>query len=190
MRYKAPSELVKCDICGKEVYARGIGSHLRLAHQLKVTTVTQVKEVTKVIPERTQVKGSPKSMSSGGQIAVKETKVIETEKSYESFYADPTIEDYLCPGCGTRLRSGDPKGNRGTRQVLADPGRSYGTGYAVCASCLEEYYRDPLAKKWQELALQAKIDRRSGKALFNGKKDENIIHPNGWKQCYPAHVER
>lgn len=41
------SPQVKCDICGKVVEARGLVSHVRLLHKLKLT------ESTKVIPEGT-----------------------------------------------------------------------------------------------------------------------------------------
>ena len=34
------SKLVQCEICGKLCYARGIKSHIRLKHELKITHVT------------------------------------------------------------------------------------------------------------------------------------------------------
>lgn len=48
MKQQAASQLVKCDICGKQVRARGLKSHVRLLHKMKVETqvVTEVIEKT------------------------------------------------------------------------------------------------------------------------------------------------
>jgi hypothetical protein len=33
------SKMMQCDVCGKEVYARGLQSHMRLLHSLKIKSV-------------------------------------------------------------------------------------------------------------------------------------------------------
>lgn len=43
------SKKVKCEICGKVVFARGLKSHIRLLHELKIENVTQVTEKVKLI---------------------------------------------------------------------------------------------------------------------------------------------
>ena len=43
VRYQKQSEMVKCDFCQREMRARGLKSHLRLTHNLRLTDVTTVK---------------------------------------------------------------------------------------------------------------------------------------------------
>ena len=55
-RYKVKSEIIPCDICGKQMHARGIGTHKRQVHFMKENFVTKVSDnnnggVTKVTSE-------------------------------------------------------------------------------------------------------------------------------------------
>lgn len=63
-KHRKPAPMSECPICGKIVHSRGLFSHIRLAHQLKITEVTseklpitQVKDlnnsgITKVIQQK------------------------------------------------------------------------------------------------------------------------------------------
>ncbi|MBP6730432.1 MAG: hypothetical protein KA149_00145 [Chitinophagales bacterium] len=50
---RKPSDKKVCSICNEEFAARGLKAHIRLAHELKVTEVTQ--ELTQVSGDVTQV---------------------------------------------------------------------------------------------------------------------------------------
>lgn len=73
---QASSQLLTCDICGKKVFARGLKSHVRLQHKLKLET--QV--VTQVI-EKEYIKPKHKS----GKLFTEEIKLSASEN-----YTDPT----------------------------------------------------------------------------------------------------
>ena len=60
---KSKSRQVKCDICGKTFAARGIKSHMRLMHHLKVTE--QVSEIVHRVFEPVQIDLGTKVNSSG-----------------------------------------------------------------------------------------------------------------------------
>jgi hypothetical protein len=70
---QAKSKKVNCEICNKEVYARGLKSHLRLKHKLKITQVTT--QVKLKSGGATQVK--PNEISD-----LKTTQVIEKTTTY------------------------------------------------------------------------------------------------------------
>lgn len=69
------SKLTPCPVCGKMCRERGLKSHMRLLHQLKITEVSQVKkEKTQVVLRDTKVNTQE----------IITTRVIETKKTLES----------------------------------------------------------------------------------------------------------
>lgn len=78
---RAPGIKVPCDVCGKMVFQRGLKSHLRLQHNLKVREITKVLETTP-----TQVKIKPQNSSKSKNIThqVVTRQVVETKRIYES----------------------------------------------------------------------------------------------------------
>ena len=102
-----------CSICNEEFAARGLKSHIRLAHKLKVTEVTKeltqvsadvtqvTPPVTKEIVQRTNlsntaiaIKGSGIRMPFGGQVVEISTSVqehfawIEQRRKWREIYDD------------------------------------------------------------------------------------------------------
>jgi hypothetical protein len=104
---RAAPKKIACEICGEHFSERGIKSHLRLFHKLKVTEITQViePEITQVIPRKiTQVTKSEK----GGKITTPEiTQVIEEKITQVIRTYTPTkgyVPEYhpkikACDGC-------------------------------------------------------------------------------------------
>lgn len=93
---RKPSDKKVCSICDEEFAARGLKTHMRLAHELKVTEVTNAltqvsgdvtqvtQPVTKVTEARTNLsytatayKGSGIRMPFGGQVVEISTSVLE-----------------------------------------------------------------------------------------------------------------
>jgi len=114
---QAKSKKVKCDICGKEVYARGLKSHVRLLHELNITDIT-----TKVsIPVATKVKADfskkpetpvkpTKLLKSGGDITQVKPDLSREKIVYKTVYITETITEYTpyiseCDGCKKQLKN-------------------------------------------------------------------------------------
>jgi acetyl-CoA carboxylase beta subunit len=116
---RPPSQLVKCDICGKEVFERGLKSHVRLQHHLHFRKVTQVvsKPVTQVI---TQVKGAE----------ITSVKVREVRHEYFG-------KELKCPSCGRMVTEHDlSRSTKFQSMSIWDPRNEF------CRTC--GYYNDGL----------------------------------------------
>lgn len=85
-----PSQTVKCDLCGKSVFARGLKSHLRLAHKVKMTQVT-----AQTSPAMTQVTTDANSLIFKSPESM--TQVIETIRTYTPI---PSSHKCYCHTCG------------------------------------------------------------------------------------------
>ncbi len=93
MRKKnTPSQTVKCDLCGKSVFARGLKSHLRLAHKVKMTQVT-AQTAPAITNGNILISNSPESI----------TRVIETIRTYTPI---PPSEKCYCHSCGEDIDHG------------------------------------------------------------------------------------
>ena len=102
-RKQAQSKKVKCDICGQICYARGIKTHLRLKHNLKITEiVTQVKKpMTQVIKPLTKTRlksiGSVPPLKNDHTLIIKTSQVIESTTTYLPHTSE-------CDGCQQHLQ--------------------------------------------------------------------------------------
>lgn len=110
---RKPSLQVKCDICGKLVFQRGLKSHIRLQHKLKINETTKV--ITQVKEPITQVNTTQ----------VKET--IEITREYTE-YKFPIVR---CCRCGHDVK---------TKMAPATLTRL--SGCIACESCINTWYSE------------------------------------------------
>lgn len=114
-RYSKPSQTVKCNLCGKEMRARGLKSHHRNTHYLKIKEVTQVRgsETTFTTEPVTQVrKSDPKEA-----IVVTEKIIVRT-----TFVSVKDLEGYSLDQRGkefARMMGKTIKG-KSTEQILRE----------------------------------------------------------------------
>ena len=96
---RAPSQLIVCDICSKEVFARGLKTHLRKAHNLTVAVVSS--ETTLKAKNGLAIEPGTKKWNNYFKIENEIVKVTTTKlifKTYVPEYSDP---EYLnCSCCG------------------------------------------------------------------------------------------
>ena len=71
---QAKSKQVKCEICGKSFAARGIKSHMRLLHQLKVTE--QIKQIVQKTYEPIK---EPTKVENGGNLSKHSSTQVEKD---------------------------------------------------------------------------------------------------------------
>jgi ribosomal protein S27E len=102
MRRKSDTK-VKCEICGKMVFPRGLKSHIRLQHELSVVETTKVLDI-------------PVKVEGNSTTEVK--KIIEVNNVYTPL-AKPKVE---CCRCGTSIEVTMPESTRTriSRRVACD----------------------------------------------------------------------
>lgn len=117
---REPSKIVECDICGQSVRERGLISHIRLKHKLKLSIVeTLIKDVVK--PKQTP--GISKEIVSDEIVFKHERTVVESYK-----YVPSTI-NLSCCRCSKGIEVSKykfiPKMDR-----------------VACDKCIEQYYHN------------------------------------------------
>jgi len=103
VKKRASSKLVPCDHCGKMVHERGLISHVRLKHKLKITQVTtQVKSNSSKVVE-TPVKPT-KLLKSGGNVTQVKPYSSNKKTVVETTQVIVRVTNYIpsdsrCDGC-------------------------------------------------------------------------------------------
>lgn len=92
MRKKSDTK-VKCEICGKMVFPRGLKSHIRLQHELNVVEITKVLDI-------------PVKIEGNSSTEVK--KIMEVKNVYTPL-AKPKVE---CCRCGISIEVTMPESTR------------------------------------------------------------------------------
>src|SRR5438309_1471646 len=82
-RYSKPSELIVCDLCGKQMRSRGYGNHLLQAHKMKLTQVSETKR-PHVSEKPAHVSGISKKphVSEKKSVTVVSSQVVTTKRVY------------------------------------------------------------------------------------------------------------
>jgi hypothetical protein len=107
---------VKCDICGKLVFERGLKSHIRLLHKLKLTHITQVTQVA------TQVKTKVNTKVPDQDRTQVFKEVIEVTRQYKPLHIH-------CRRCGNLIEVNEDV--RRMENILSK---------IACDRCINEFY--------------------------------------------------
>ena len=120
------SKQATCEFCGKTMFARGIGTHIRQVHKLKLVKVTKV--TTKELKSTTKVEQALEELKSGGVAEDSDNIVVTHREETHAF----------CQGCKTR--------KPGVNCIFAVYHGYNGVGIYLCPSCMRNHrkYTDEL----------------------------------------------
>jgi len=98
-RYKKDSGYRKCDICGKTFKSRGLGTHIREAHGIKVKTIVKPVVTDSSDHSSTIVTDSSTVVQRPSDYVKKRSEVIEKEFK-PSVISPDSLGRMLCKKCG------------------------------------------------------------------------------------------
>lgn len=130
------SKQATCEFCGKTMFARGIGTHIRQVHKLKLVKVTKV--TTKELKSTTKVEQAPKEVLKSVEV-LKSGGMAEDSDNIVVTHREET--DAFCQGCKTR--------KPGVNCIFAVYHGYNGVGIYLCPSCMRHHrkYTDELNDK-------------------------------------------
>ncbi len=121
----------KCDICGKTVKPRGLGSHKRLQHGIVVREITIVKGVRDV-PEELYYKADISEFRDGGSLNSHKSNPIKPQVTHKSTEEKTQVIRTLfgeCCDCGRRIFLDMKWYDRNKKNI-------------VCGFCITHRYKD------------------------------------------------
>lgn len=140
---RKPGVQVKCDICGKMVFERGLKSHLRLLHKLKITEVMKVTKVS------TQVKTQVNTKVPDQDHTQVFKEVIEVTRQYKPLYVH-------CKRCGRLIE---------THDIVQENIDKLRDNFA-CDQCISEFYSEDRIV----IAIKSHTFNKNGISVFDLSK--------------------
>jgi hypothetical protein len=98
-RYKKDSGYGKCDICGKTFKSRGLGTHIREAHGIKVKTIVRPIVTDSSDHSSTIVTDSSTVVQRPSDYVKKRSEVVEKEFK-PSVVSPDSLGRMVCKNCG------------------------------------------------------------------------------------------
>jgi len=126
--------LVKCHICGKEYQKRGIVSHLRLKHKIRVEVEHRIE--TKVIPNLSQTQVGLKFPDERDNVSNSIPVQVETQVKTTKY-----IKAIPCDTCGQVCEAEDMYFHYPWADVTPPSATEHLSRVLICEKCNQEYVK-------------------------------------------------